>query len=333
MERELLQSSLTPVKLRVEIWREYVLDCVTAREEEGEVTMSDSERKSLVCAIRKSLLTLPMEELFQIFPKLWVQCQGCELYQEAKPPGKREPVTAWGHPVTGSQKESQPKGAQRTGPNAEPCSRISTPPHLGPGVASMQSRHKQVKTPTLSSPDSPADKTGLIARLIKALTQCYLNGLAVSVLLDTGAQVSMVGHDWKAKYLPDLDIRSLREIISDEGYLEVHAVNGDLIPFNSWVAITVNIPGNEDPNLSINVPFLVCSLPLERLLLGFNVLEELIQGQPEQLMPTLFTLLFGAIPIPTDKANAIVRSVQTMRPSVQQGRLRVGHQRVVILAG
>ena len=46
-------------------------------------------------------------------------------------------------------------------------------------------------------------------------------------------------------------------------------------------AITVNLPENEDPSLLINVTFLVSSLRLERPLLGFNVLQELVQGTPE----------------------------------------------------
>ncbi|XP_024866748.1 uncharacterized protein LOC112451498 [Kryptolebias marmoratus] len=76
-----------------------------------------------------------------------------------------------------------------------------------------------------------------------------------------------------------------------------------LIPFDAWVAITVNLPGNEDPNLPIGVPFLVSILPIERPLLGFNVVEELILGQPNKLIPTLITLLCGAISIPRDKAE------------------------------
>lgn len=126
----------------------------------------------------------------------------------------------------------------------------------------------------------------------RALTQCNLNGLAVSALLDTGAQLSMIDSISKDKYLPDLNIRPLIDIINGDE-LDVYAVNGNLVPFDGWVAITVNLPGNENPSLSIKIPFLVSSLPLERPLLGFNVLEELVQGQPERLIPTLITLLCG----------------------------------------
>lgn len=131
------------------------------------------------------------------------------------------------------------------------------------------------------------------ARLVgkKALTQCYLNGLAVGALLDTGAQVSMIDREWKDKYLPDIDIKPLTEIIEDEEELALYAVNGDPLPFEGWVAIIVNLPGNEDPNLSISVPFLVSSFTLERPLLRFNVLEEVIHSQPEKPIPLLHSSL------------------------------------------
>lgn len=93
----------------------------------------------------------------------------------------------------------------------------------------------------------------------------------------------MIDREWKDKYLPDTDIRPLAEIIEDEEELVMYPVNGHPLPFDGRVAITGNLPGNEDPNLSISVPFLVSSFTLERPLLGFNVLEKVIQGQPESL--------------------------------------------------
>lgn len=103
----------------------------------------------------------------------------------------------------------------------------------------------------------------------------------VSALLDTGAQVSMIDRDWKSKYLPDTPVRPLSDMIGDEEEFKVYAVNGDALPFDGWVSLTVNLVGNENPSLSITVPFLVSSLALQRPLLGFSVLEEMIQEQPE----------------------------------------------------
>ncbi|KAJ3606048.1 hypothetical protein NHX12_028091 [Muraenolepis orangiensis] len=125
----------------------------------------------------------------------------------------------------------------------------------------------------------------------------------------------------------------MSEIIEDLNELKVYAVNGELIPFDGWVAIMTNLPGNEEPSLSISVPFLVTSLAMERPLVGFNVLEEIIQGQPERLICTLVKLLCDAISVPVEKAKAIVSFIQTVEPSTSQGRLRTGVNYIVIPAG
>lgn len=200
----------------------------------------------------------------------------------------------------------------------------------------MEKRRKQPNKAT--SPftyDLPHSKRERLAKLIgrRALTHCNLNGLAVSALPDTGVQVSMIDRDWNSKYLPDTPVRPLSDIIGDKDELRVYAANGDVLPFDGWVALKVNLMGNEDPNLSITVPFLVSSLALERPLLGFNVLEEMIQEQPEKLISTLVVLLCNALCIPAEKAELMVSFIQASKPSVQCGRLRRGRQDMVIPAG
>ncbi|KAL1269483.1 hypothetical protein QQF64_031772 [Cirrhinus molitorella] len=152
-------------------------------------------------------------------------------------------------------------------------------------------------------------------------------------LLDTGAQVSIIDHIWKEQYLPDVEVRPLRELLGYHDNLEVCAVNGEPIPFDGWAIITVNLSGNDDPTLSINVPFLVSRLQIERPLLGFNVVEELIQGQPERLMPTLVSLLAEAIDVPSTKARSLINVVQTIDRGCDDNRLKVGQHDVVISAG
>lgn len=192
-------------------------------------------------------------------------------------------------------------------------------------------------TATLSQ-SHPVSSTEQIAKLIgrKALTKCILNGLEVNALVDTGAQVSIIDRAWKDKYLPDLDIHPLSELTEvkgDKELLQVYAVNGERLPFDGWVSITVNLPENEDPSLSITVPFLVSSLPLEMPLIGFNVVEVVIQGKPERLAPTLTHLLGGAMSISNDTARTIVHFVQAKGAGAAQGRMRIGQKDRVILAG
>lgn len=177
-----------------------------------------------------------------------------------------------------------------------------------------------------------------IVRLIgkKATTKCLLNGLTVTALVDTGAQVSLIDRAWKNKYIPDVNVRPIAELIelTDYGKVpKIYAVNGESLPFDGWVVLTVNLPGNEDPELSMNVPFLISSVPLDTPLIGFNVVEVLIQGSPAQAASNLAKLLGGALSIPVDEAQGMVHFIQTHQENTAQGRLRVGYRDTVIPAG
>ncbi len=234
--------------------------------------------------------------------------------------------------MTGSQRSSQPDTYHTDQPENERLTKDSNT-HTKDKITEKKKKQPN-KTTNPFTHDLPHSKRERLAKLIgrRALTHCNLNGLAVSALLDTGAQVSMIDRDWKSRYLPDTPVRPLSEIIGEEDELRVYAVNGDALPFDGWVALTVNLMGNEDPNLSITVPFLVSSLALERPLLGFNVLEEMIQEQPEKLISTLVVLLCNALCIPAEKAELMVNFIQASKPSVQYGHLRTGRQDTVIPA-
>ncbi len=201
-------------------------------------------------------------------------------------------------------------------------------------IAQRRTHQRQNNDSTDLKVEHRVDKTDTIIKLIgsKALTQCNLNGLTVRALLDTGAQVSIVDRVWKEKYLPDIEVRPLRDLLGCGKDLEVCAVNGDPIPFDGWTVLTVNLQGNEDPSLSINVTFLVSKMSIKRPLLGFNVIEELIQRQPEQLMQTLTALLAGAIDVPNEKAQTLIEVIRTTE-EVECGRLKVSQRRVIIPAG
>ncbi len=207
--------------------------------------------------------------------------------------------------------------------------RSSLPTSVATGTVSRCNKAVQF------TPQSPrAAKARAVASLIgkRALVQSYLNGLAVTSLLDSGSQVSIISRAWREEYLPDLKINSVSEILGEEE-LKVIAANGSIIPYDGWVAITVNLPGNLDPNLSISVPFLISSYPMDKPLIGFNVLEVLICGKPERLVPILANLLSNAISVPKETAEALVNFIQTAKPVTRQGRIRTGVKDIVLPAG
>lgn len=94
--------------------------------------------------------------------------------------------------------------------------------------------------------------------------------------------------------------------------LNVFAANREAIPYDGWLEVIVNLPGNDDPNYSIKVPFLVSQVDLLRPLLGFNVIQEIILGQGEgiEALPTICNLLKGAMQLETEKAEAVIHFIQ-----------------------
>lgn len=196
--------------------------------------------------------------------------------------------------------------------------------------------NKAQKGRTSDSPKQRLSPCDRVAQLIgkKAILKCHIHGFAVTALLDTGAQVSIIDCNWKSKYLPDQVLRPLSDIVNG-GDFSVSAVNGELLPFEGWVELTVNLPGNDDPNLTIQVPFLVGKMPLERPLLGFNVVEELIRGKKdtERGLCALAELLKMALDIRDEQANAIVSFIQE-QPHVSPGAIvTVGPRDVVVPPG
>lgn len=188
-------------------------------------------------------------------------------------------------------------------------------------------------------PHSPSDvksRSQRVAKLIgeKCLLKCNLGGYAVTALLDSGAQVSIIDRPWKQKYLTQQELRPLSELLGDRE-LDLTAANGEPIPYDGWVELTFNLPGNDDPNLAIRVPFLVSCVSLVRPILGFNVIQELILGQEGgiEVVAIIAKLLREAMQIENDKAEAIVNFLQTQEPIHGHARVRVGRHDVVVHPG
>lgn len=80
----------------------------------------------------------------------------------------------------------------------------------------------------------------------------------MTVLFDSGSQVSMVDRQWAKTHIPTYPVRPLQELLDDE--LELYAVNGQAVPYDGWVELTVTLAGHEDPNLTVQAPFLVSKL-------------------------------------------------------------------------
>ena len=118
-----------------------------------------------------------------------------------------------------------------------------------------------------------------IAALVgeKCLLECVINDLPSKVLLDTGAQVSMIQIECLQKYFPEVEIHKIEDILEENDSLEIQWGNSATIPFRGWVNLTVQI-GKESTSEKIHVPFLVTTDELNQTILGFNVVKLLIQS-------------------------------------------------------
>ncbi len=94
--------------------------------------------------------------------------------------------------MTGSQRSSQPDTCHTDQPENERLTKDSNTYTKDKITEKKQKQPKKTTNPFTH--DLPHSKRECLANLIgrRALTHCNLNGLAVSALLDTGAQVSMI---------------------------------------------------------------------------------------------------------------------------------------------
>lgn len=187
-----------------------------------------------------------------------------------------------GHRAVGCLKRRQATNTSQ--PSSEPHSpnrsRQQYPTKLD--VLTDESAHVKTSCVTPLVTNKEAETNERVARLVgkKCKIKCYIHSYAVDCLLESGAQVSLLDRQWEKTYLPDHRLRPLAELIGQNA-LSVLAVNGQPLAYDGWLGVMVSFPNNSDPNLTIQVPFLVSSVPMDCPLIGFNVVEQLILGPKE----------------------------------------------------
>lgn len=184
-------------------------------------------------------------------------------------------------------------------------------------------------------PHQPLRKTR-VAQLIgkRCMVSCLVNGVPHQMLLDSGAQVTLVGRAWIEEALPDVLIQPL-ETLLDKEPLEIAAANGTEVPFDGWAEIELQLGGTSQGQLTIKVPALIsqnctCSL------LGSNVITELIQENAEQGdQQDVMTILKQALSISGGAVEALVALLGVMAPkeTFSQYSVKVGKKGITIPAG
>lgn len=109
----------------------------------------------------------------------------------------------------------------------------------------------------------------------KCTVECSLNGVITTALCDTGAQVSIVSHDWVLNNLPEAEVRTVETLGVTE--LDLKAANWTALPYNGWIKADFKLMGTNH-GYGIKVPFLVSRDALDLPIIGYNVIEEITRN-------------------------------------------------------
>ena len=191
-----------------------------------------------------------------------------------------------------------------------------------------QQRDKVMHTGKYSSALTVKDEAK-VASLVgeSCLIDCQLNGQITSLLLDTGAQVSIIDMEDLKNYHSDID---LEEILDDCDSFRIQCENTADIPFTVWIDMIVTI--REENNCgSVHVPFLVTNEKLQQLILGFNAIKVIMDGQKNtDALMKMFTIFFKYSN--TDNMKKFVHLTQEASDD-KQALVRVKGKNVIIPAG
>ena len=162
------------------------------------------------------------------------------------------------------------------------------------------------------------------------LIDCQLNGQVTSLLLDTGARVSIIDIEDLKNYHSNTVVRSLDEILDDCDSFRVQWGNTADIPSTGWVDMIVTIR-KENNCGSEHVPFLVTTEKLQQPILGFNAIKVIMDAQKNtQALVKMFSMLFKSSN--TDKVKQCVHLIQEPFND-KQALVKVRGKNVIIPAG
>lgn len=153
-----------------------------------------------------------------------------------------------------------------------------------------------------------------VAQLVgkKCLVWCKINEYKTQALWDTGAQVSIMSEIWKSANLPDVKINPISDLLNKDELLDLRAVNGSEIPFQGWVEVNLSLcdpKGKATGSDEVLVPVLVSRDIMQKPIIGFNAIEELIRQNPTQSSDRV-ALLRSSLKVGSGKAVALLHLIQ-----------------------
>lgn len=150
-----------------------------------------------------------------------------------------------------------------------------------------------------------------VAKLIgqRCMVSCFINGVKTDVLWDTGAQVSLIPHNWVKENLSGVQLKPISDIM--DGNFQLRAANGTDIPYTGWLELELCLNG-KSKNI-ISMPMLVSDELMDDPVIGYNVISELCCTSNFPILPKsdLIKELKGALNgVSTKTVVSIIELIQ-----------------------
>lgn len=87
----------------------------------------------------------------------------------------------------------------------------------------------------------------------RCMVNCYLDGVKLLMLLDSGTQASIVENFWVQKALPNVTIKPLESVLSDHP-LKVTVTHWIAVPLDGWIEVLLEITSSKQASVLFMFP-------------------------------------------------------------------------------
>jgi len=204
------------------------------------------------------------------------------------------------------------------------------------GKSSTESKLTDAENGNVFSTCITPKEKGKVAKFIgkKCIVLCKLNGVEIPVLLDTGAQVSIISLQVLKHCSPETKLNRIEDCLDPGATLELTTANGTVLPYLGWVSINCELKGDNKGSGTISLPMLVTESILDHPIIGYHVLEQLISTcDTNSKTDEIIFALSGSLP------NVRGENLCCLVESIRSGNdpylcpLKVGKRNVIIPAG
>lgn len=177
-----------------------------------------------------------------------------------------------------------------------------------------------------------------IAKLVgrKCKIKCVINGIETEALWDTGAQVSILPKGWLVENCQSDGVRSIEELLGTGVHLNLEAANGTPIPFEGWTRVEFMLAPGLETSEPIEAPFLVATEGMECPVVGYNVIESIVKGFPDETTPsnTLTGIMKGTfVGVKEQDVSALVNLIQTSGMNDELCTIKTPRRNITVPAG